>query len=61
MIERHYRPSHVARLTGLALATVRKKILRRELGYRKAGRAILIPEGEVERLIGEYRPALPSR
>ncbi len=57
-IEKHYRPIEVAELTGLALATIRRRILRREIGYAKAGRAILIPASEVARLLGDYKPPI---
>ena len=55
LIEKHYRPAEVASMTGLATATIRKKILNREIGYRKQQRAVLIPESEVRKLLGEYR------
>ena len=57
-MEKHFRPTEVAQLTGLALATIRKKIHRREIAYRKGERAILIPQSEVERLMGRYLPAV---
>jgi excisionase family DNA binding protein len=45
--------------TGWKPCTVRKKILRRELGYIKMGRSVRIPESELERLITNgFRPAL---
>jgi excisionase family DNA binding protein len=45
--------------TGWKPCTVRKKILRRELGYGKLGRSVRIPESEFERLILKgFRPAL---
>ena len=55
-IERHMRVEEFANLVGYSIATIRKKIARREIGYRKCGRIIAIPEGEVARLLGEYRP-----
>jgi len=55
-MEKHYRVNQVAEMTGLAVATIRKKIFRRELGYRKQTRAILIPESELKKLLGDYRP-----
>ena len=49
----------VAARTGWKPSTVRKKILRRELGYVKLGRSVRIPESELERLIiNGFRPAL---
>jgi excisionase family DNA binding protein len=55
-LQKFFRPLEVAELTGLAVATIRKKVLLRQLGYAKSGRAILIPASEVARLVGEYRP-----
>jgi excisionase family DNA binding protein len=49
----------VAVRTGWKPCTVRKKILRRELGYVKLGRSVRIPELELERLIiNGFSPAL---
>lgn len=49
----------VAARTGWKPSTVRKKILRREIGYVKLGRSVRIPESEIERLIiNGFRPAL---
>lgn len=54
MMERHYRVSEVAEMTGLATATIRKKLGRREVAYRKGARAVTIPESEVNKLMGIY-------
>jgi excisionase family DNA binding protein len=59
-IERHYRPAEAAQLTGLALATIRKLVAQRKIAYRKPARAILIPESEVRRIMGELRPAIQA-
>ncbi len=49
----------VAVRTGWKPCTVRKKILRREIGYVKLGRSVRIPESELDRLISNgFRPAL---
>lgn len=53
-IEKHYRVAEVASMIGLAPATIRKKILRREIGYHKQNRAIMIPESEIKKLLGDY-------
>jgi len=58
--ERHMRVEEFARLTGYKITTVRKKLLRREITYRKVGRIVIIPESEVDRLLGDLRPAIPS-
>jgi excisionase family DNA binding protein len=51
--------AEVAARTGWKACTVRKKILRRELGYVKLGRSVRIPESELERLImNGFKPAL---
>ncbi|MBS0158597.1 MAG: helix-turn-helix domain-containing protein [Nitrospira sp.] len=55
-MEKHYRVNEVARLTGLAVVTIRKKCKSHELGYSKSKRAILIPEAEVKKLLGTYHP-----
>ena len=57
--EKHLRVDEVATLTGYSVATIRKKISRREIGYRKIGRIIAIPESEADRLLGELKPAIP--
>lgn len=54
-IERHIRVPEFASRTGLAQATVRKKIARREIAYHKAGRCVVIPESEVARVLGDRR------
>ncbi len=56
--ENHLRVSKFAQSSGYAIATIRKKILRREIAYRKVGRIILIPESELNRLLGDLRPAI---
>ncbi|MEO7863581.1 MAG: helix-turn-helix domain-containing protein [Nitrospirales bacterium] len=56
--ERRYRVREVAECTGYAESTVRKMILRRELGYHKVGRLVLVPESEIKRILADFRPAL---
>lgn len=56
--ERHFRVNDFAQRTGYQPATIRKKILRREIAYRKVGRIVLIPESELRRLLGDLRPAI---
>lgn len=53
--ERHIRVPEFVSRTGLAPATVRKKIARREIAYHKVGRCVVIPESEVARLLGQRR------
>lgn len=57
-LTQHYRIAEVAKITGLSVATIRKKICRREIGYCKSSRAVLIPELEVSKLIGRFVPAV---
>jgi hypothetical protein len=60
-VEKHYRVAEVAELTGLAVATIRKRIARREVGFSKGVRAITIPESEVRKLLGVYhQPVAPE-
>jgi excisionase family DNA binding protein len=59
-IERHFRVVEVAELSGLAVGTIRRKVARRELAFRKSGRAVLIPASEVHRLLGAYQPAIET-
>ena len=61
--EKQYRLPEVERATGYTISSLRQKILRRQLGYRKSksGRIITIPESEVTRLMGEYRPPLKAK
>jgi len=42
-----------ARRTGYEVSTIRKKLARREIAYYKVGRIIMIPESEVQRLLGK--------
>ena len=51
-----HRLRQAAERTGYQVSTLRKKLARREIGYRKAGRLVLIPQSELDRLIGHYRP-----
>jgi excisionase family DNA binding protein len=54
--QRHLRVEEFANRSGYSIATIRKKISRREIGYRKIGRIVAIPESELTRILGEYRP-----
>lgn len=54
-MEKHFRVSEVAKLTGLSIFTIRRRLKERSLGYCKGKRAVFIPESEVKRLLGEYR------
>ncbi len=58
--ERNLRVEEVAALTGYRPSTIRKKILRREIGYHKVGRIVVIPASEVDRLLGTFRPPIKT-
>ncbi len=53
---RNLRVEEVAKMLGYKASTIRKKLLRREIGYHKVGRIIVIPESEVDRLLADFRP-----
>jgi len=55
-----YRLSEASRLSGYSVAALRKKILRRELGYRRTGRIITIPRNQVIQLQGTYHPPVQA-
>lgn len=57
--EEMLRVAEVARRLGLKEGTVRLWLSRRKLAYVKLGRAVRIPEAEVERLIKEN--LIPAR
>ena len=57
-LERHYRLAEVAELVPYAVATLRKKIARREIASVKIGRRVCVPQREVERLLSGVRPAV---
>lgn len=60
VLEKQYRLPEAADLSGYSIAALRKKVLRREIGYRKTGRIITIPESSLHQLLGEYRPPIPE-
>lgn len=51
--------SEVATRLGLKPATIRVWIARREIGHCKLGRAVRVPEAEIERLVREN--LIPAR
>jgi excisionase family DNA binding protein len=59
-IEKHYRVSEAANITGHKDATWRKWILLRKVRVAKIGGSVRIPESEIRRLIHEI-PARPER
>jgi excisionase family DNA binding protein len=59
-LEKQYRLDEAAQLTGYSVHSLRRKIVKREVGFRKTGRIITIPESEVARLLGGYRPPIEA-
>ena len=57
-LEKQYRLDEAAEVSGYKVAALRKKISRRELGSVKTGRIVTIPESELQKLLGEFRPAV---
>jgi hypothetical protein len=57
-LERQYRLPEASAVSGYSVAALQKKILRRQLGYRKTGRIITIPASELAKLLGELRPTV---
>ncbi len=49
------RPSEVAEVTGLSLATVRRMIARGELRAIRVGRSVIVRTEEVERIVAHPR------
>lgn len=58
--ERHMRVDEFADRIGYSIATIRKKIARREIAYRKVGRIITIPESSLTKLLGDLTEAVTS-
>ena len=59
-LARQFRLKQVAELTGYTVAGLRKKISRRELGYRKTGRIITVPESEIAKLLGSFHEPIAT-
>lgn len=57
-LTRGYRLDEASRLSGYKVTALRKKIQRREIGYRRTGRIITIPQDEMIRLLGTYHPPI---
>ena len=54
--ERPLRVVEFAQAVGYSIATVRKKIFRKEIDSYKVGRIVLVPQTEVKRLLSDFRP-----
>ena len=58
-IEKQYRLSEVAELSGYKVSTIRKKIFRKEIGSKRIGRLVVVPEKDLQKFMaGDYRPAV---
>ena len=59
-MEKNLRINEVADLLGYKTATIRKKLLRGEIGYFKIARIVAIPQSEVTRLLGRFHPPIET-
>ena len=59
-MERFFRVNEAASALGYKPSTIRKKILRGELGYHRVGRILVIPETEITRLRGDFHKPILS-
>jgi len=59
-MERFFRVNEAASALGYKASTMRKKILRCEIGYHRVGRLILIPESEIKRMLGDFHKPILS-
>jgi hypothetical protein len=58
-MERQYRLQEVSEMSGYKVSTLRKKILTRQLGCKKIGRIVVVPEADLKTFLGnDYRPAV---
>ena len=59
MLEKQYRLHEAAEISGYKVSTLRTKIYRKELGSRRMGRLVVVPERDLKKFLGgEYRPAV---
>jgi hypothetical protein len=59
-LEKQYRLPEASQLSGYSVAALRKKISRREIGYRKTGRIITVPASELARFLGDLHKAVTT-
>ncbi|MBN4081378.1 helix-turn-helix domain-containing protein [Caldithrix abyssi] len=57
--ERLYSPESVARIFDCSVEKIRKMIQKREIGYKKIGRLVRIPQSELEK-VGKQIPSIRS-
>lgn len=58
MKEHFLRVHEVAMRVRKDVSSIRRAIAKGQLGFRRCGRIILIPETEVDRILGQYQPPL---
>jgi excisionase family DNA binding protein len=58
MTEQYLRVHEVAARVRKDVSSIRRALAKGELGFRRCGRIILIPESELFRILGEYCPPL---
>ena len=56
MKDHYLRVREVAMRVRKDVSSIRRAIAKGQLGFRRCGRIILVPESEVDRLLGEYQP-----
>lgn len=58
-IERLYSPESVSKIFDCSVDKIRKMIQNRQIGYKKIGRLVRIPQSELEK-VGEYISSIDS-
>jgi len=56
-IEKHYSLKELASLVGYSPSALREKARRREFAYRRSGRLILVPQSQIDVILGSLMPA----
>jgi excisionase family DNA binding protein len=56
MMEQYLRVHEVASRVRKDVSSIRRAIAKGQLGFRRCGRILLIPESELSRILGEYHP-----
>jgi hypothetical protein len=59
--EKYLRVHEVAARVRKDVSSIRRAISLGQLGFRRCGRIILIPESELIRILGEYHPPLATK
>ena len=61
MKDQFLRVHEVAMRVRKDVSSIRRAIAKGQLGYRRCGRIILVPESEVERILGKYQPPIVAQ